>query len=191
MRHACNVRCPVPQFCRCCRCHHRFRRSLTLPFCCCRCCRAPFGIGRAETWEELVTEHDLWMECHNTQRHSAHEGRSVGRRRPSEVLGPVRVVRHHPTDLSRAFFSTMLVRRLDAAGYARVKHWRVYAEGAWPAARVAGSRHSGSRGTLPARVGVPRPCSKRCSLTSKPCSPHCQSAEPSSKSCNLMPHRAA
>jgi hypothetical protein len=40
----------------------------------------------------------------------------------------VRVVRHHPTDLGRAFFSTMLVRRLDAAGYARVKHWRVYAE---------------------------------------------------------------
>ena len=40
----------------------------------------------------------------------------------------MRVVRHHPTDLERAFFSTMLVRRLDAAGYARVKHWRVYAE---------------------------------------------------------------
>ena len=44
------------------------------------------------------------------------------------MLGPVRVVRHHPTDLSRAFFSTMLVRRLDTSGYARVKHWRVYAE---------------------------------------------------------------
>jgi transposase InsO family protein len=208
--------------------------------------------GKAETWEELVTEHDLWMERHNTQRHSAHEGRSDGRRSPSEVLGPVRVVRHHPTDLSRAFFSTMLVRRLDAAGYARVKHWRVYAEEglarcevavllgdgemaveyggqtlsrydvalsqdaakleavtnprlfatpyrttqpklfrSTPSARVAGSRRSGTRGTLPARVGVPRPCSRRCSLTSKPCSPHCQSAEPSSKSCNLMPHRAA
>ena len=40
----------------------------------------------------------------------------------------MRVVRRHPTDLGRAFFSTMLVRRLDASGYARVKHWRVYAE---------------------------------------------------------------
>ena len=40
----------------------------------------------------------------------------------------MRVVRHHPVDLSRAFFSTMLVRKLDASGYARVKHWRVYAE---------------------------------------------------------------
>ena len=40
----------------------------------------------------------------------------------------MKVVRHCPTDLSSAFFSTMLVRKLDAAGYARVRHWRVYAE---------------------------------------------------------------
>jgi hypothetical protein len=38
------------------------------------------------------------------------------------------VVRHHPVDLSRALFSTVLVRKLDTSGYARVKHWRVYAE---------------------------------------------------------------
>jgi putative transposase len=79
---------------------------------------ADHSFAKAETWEELVTQHDLWLERHNTQKHSAHEGRSDGRRSPSEVLGPVRVVRHHPTDLSRAFFSTMLVRRLDASGYA-------------------------------------------------------------------------
>ena len=84
--------------------------------------------AKAESWENLVREHDLWLERHNAQRHKAHENREDDRRSPSEVLGPVRVVRHHPTDLSRAFFSTMLVRRLDASGYARVKHWRVYAE---------------------------------------------------------------
>lgn len=84
--------------------------------------------ARAETWEELVREHDLWLDRHNTQRHFAHEKREDGRRNPSDVLGAVRVVRHHPVDLSRAFFSTMLVRKLDASGYARVKHWRVYAE---------------------------------------------------------------
>ncbi len=84
--------------------------------------------AKAETWEDLVREHDLWLERHNSQRHFAHEKREDGRRSPSEVLGPVRVVRHHPTDLSRAFFSTMLVRKLDAAGYARVKLWRVYGE---------------------------------------------------------------
>ncbi len=84
--------------------------------------------AKAASWEELVAEHDLWLERHNAQRHFAHEKREDGRRSPAEVLGPVRTVRHHPTDLSRAFFSTMLVRKLDASGYARVKHWRVYAE---------------------------------------------------------------
>jgi len=93
--------------------------------------------SQAQTWEELVAEHDLWHERHNTQRHSAHEKRENGRRSPAEVLGPVRVVRHHPSDLSRAFFSTMLVRRLDASGYARVKHWRVYAEEGLASCEVA------------------------------------------------------
>ena len=89
---------------------------------------ADHSFAKAETWEELVEEHDLWLERHNTQRHFAHEGREDGRRSPSEVLGPVRLVRHHPEDLGRAFFSTMFVRRLDASGYARIKHWRVYGE---------------------------------------------------------------
>ena len=52
--------------------------------------------AKAETWEDLVVEHDLWIERHNTQRHLAHEGREDGRRSPSGVLGPVRVVAHHP-----------------------------------------------------------------------------------------------
>ena len=38
------------------------------------------------------------------------------------------MVRHHPSDLSRAFYSTRFVRRLDALGYARLKHWRIYGE---------------------------------------------------------------
>ncbi len=89
---------------------------------------ADFHFSRAESWEELLEEHDLWLERHNTQRHKAHEARGDGRRSPSEVLGTLTVVRHHPVDLSRAFFSTRFVRRLDASGYARIKHWRVYAE---------------------------------------------------------------
>ncbi len=40
----------------------------------------------------------------------------------------MRVVRHHLTDLGRAFFSTRFIRKLDASGYARIKRWRVYAE---------------------------------------------------------------
>jgi transposase len=89
---------------------------------------ADFHFERAESWEELLEEHDLWLERHNTQRHKAHEKREDARRSPSEVLGALTVVRHHPVDLTRAFFSTRFVRRLDASGYARIKHWRVYAE---------------------------------------------------------------
>ncbi len=63
---------------------------------------ADFHFARTETWEELVAEHDLWLERHNTQRHRAHEDRDDGRRSPSEVLGPVRVVRHHPTSPARS-----------------------------------------------------------------------------------------
>jgi putative transposase len=89
---------------------------------------ADHSFTKADSWEDLVGEHDLWPEHHNAQRHRAHERRSDGRRSPAEVLGPLTVVRHHPVDLSRAFFSTVLVRKLDTSGYAPVNHWRVYAE---------------------------------------------------------------
>ncbi len=89
---------------------------------------ADFHFGRAKTWEDLVTEHDRWLEGYNTQRHWAHEGRKDGRRSPSEVLGSLKLLRHHREDLERAFFSTRFVRRLDVLGYARLKHWRVYGE---------------------------------------------------------------
>ncbi len=84
--------------------------------------------AKAESWEELAAEHDRWLESYNTQRHWAHEDRADGRRSPSEVLGWVAGVRYHPNDLERAFFSTRFTRKLDSLGYARLKHWRVYAE---------------------------------------------------------------
>jgi hypothetical protein len=75
-----------------------------------------------------VAEHERWLEGYNVQRHWAHEGREDGRRSPSDVLGSLTLLRHHPKDLEWAFFSTMFVRRLDALGYARLKHWRIYRE---------------------------------------------------------------
>jgi len=89
---------------------------------------ADFHFERANTWEELVAEHDRWLESYNVQRHWAHEGRQEGRRSPSEVLGSLTLLRHHPGDLERAFFSNRYVRRLDVLGYARLKHWRIYGE---------------------------------------------------------------
>ena len=76
----------------------------------------------------MAAEHDRWLEGYNTQRHWAHEDRKDGRRSPAEVLGWVTGVRYHPGDLERAFFSSRFTRKLDSFGYARLKHWRIYAE---------------------------------------------------------------
>ncbi len=84
--------------------------------------------ARAETWEALVAIHDRWVEQYNTQMHWAHRDRKDARRSPSEVLGFLAGVRHRPEDLERAFFSTRFTRVLDASGYARLKHWKIYAE---------------------------------------------------------------
>jgi len=87
---------------------------------------ADFHFEKAESWQELVAAHDRWMEDYNLQRHFAHERREDGRRSPVEVLSFLTGVRYHPEDLQRAFFSTRYVRVLDALGYARLMHWRVY-----------------------------------------------------------------
>jgi transposase len=89
---------------------------------------ADFYFARAQSWEELVDEHDRWLENYNTQSHWAHQDREDGRRSPSEVLGWVSGVRYCEEDLRRAFFSIRFTRKLDALGYARLKHWRIYGE---------------------------------------------------------------
>jgi putative transposase len=89
---------------------------------------ADYYFARAGSWEELVAAHDGWVESYNTQKHWAHRERKDARRSPAEVLGFLTGVRHRPEDLRRAFFSTRFTRVLDASGYARLKHWRIYAE---------------------------------------------------------------
>lgn len=39
---------------------------------------ADYFFTRAESWEELLEEHDLWLERYNTHRHEAHEDRQDG-----------------------------------------------------------------------------------------------------------------
>ena len=53
------------------------------------------------------------------------------------MLGPRTLLRHHPGDLYRAFFSTKFTRRWDPLGYARLKHWRIYGEEGLAACEVA------------------------------------------------------
>ncbi len=87
---------------------------------------ADYHFARAESWLELVDAHERWMADYNGQRHWAHRHREDGRRSPETVLGFCTGVRYHPEDLKRAFFETRYVRVLDALGYARLMHWRIF-----------------------------------------------------------------
>ena len=89
---------------------------------------ADYHFAKAESWVELVAAHDRWVEQCNTQMHCAHRHRKDGKRSPAEVLGFLTSVRRLPEDLERAFFSTRFTRVLDSLGYARIRHWKIYAE---------------------------------------------------------------
>lgn len=89
---------------------------------------ADWHFAKAQDWPELVGAHERFVEDYDAQEHWAHRERKDGRRSPAEVLGFVSGVRHREEELGRAFFSSRFVRVLDALGYARFRHWRVYGE---------------------------------------------------------------
>ena len=70
---------------------------------------ADWRFAKAETWTELVEAHDRFVENYNAQPRWAHREEELG----------------------RAFFSSRLVRTLDALGYARFRHWRLCGEAGW------------------------------------------------------------
>jgi transposase len=98
---------------------------------------ADYYFARAQSFEEIVAAHDRFVADYNAQKHSAHQDRKDGRRSPAEVLGWLVSVRHIPEELERAFFSVRFPRTLDASGYARIRHWRVYGEEGLARSRVA------------------------------------------------------
>ncbi len=112
---------------------------------------ADWHFARAETWPELARAHERFVEDYNHQPHWAHRDRPDGRRAPLEVLGFVTGVHHREEELGRAFFSTRYVRVLDALGYLRFRHWRLYGEEAlagreaalWLAAESLTVEHAG------------------------------------------------
>ena len=112
---------------------------------------ADWHFARAKDWTELAGAHERFVEDYNAQAHFAHEGRDDGRRSPAEVLGFASGVRHREEELRRAFFSARFVRVLDALGYTRFRHWRVYGEEAlagreaalWLAAESLTVEHAG------------------------------------------------
>lgn len=112
---------------------------------------ADWHFAKAEDWPELVGAHDRFVADYNAQAHFAHAERDDGRRSPEEVLGFVSGVRHREEELARAFLSARFVRVLDALGYARFRHWKVYGEEAlagreaalWLAAESLTVEHAG------------------------------------------------
>lgn len=90
---------------------------------------ADYHFQRAGSWSELIEAHGKWVSDYNVQDHFAHEDRKDGKRSPREVLGWLtEVLRYHPKDLERAFFSTRFSRKLDSSGYATFRRWRIYGE---------------------------------------------------------------
>ena len=89
---------------------------------------ADWHFAEAEGWTGLVEAHDVFIGNYNAQPHWAHRERPDGRRSPQEVLGFASGVRHREEELRRAFFSSRFARTLDAMGYARFRHWRIYGQ---------------------------------------------------------------
>lgn len=90
---------------------------------------ADYHFQRAQSWSDLIEAHGKWVSDYNVQDHFAHEDRKDGKRSPREVLGWLtEVLRYHPRDLEKAFFSTRFSRRLDSSGYATFRRWRLYGE---------------------------------------------------------------
>ena len=96
----------------------------------------PFGImrrmadhhfARATTWAEMRAVHGRFCHDYNHQVHAAHADRPQGRRSPAAVLGWVHGAWCDPIDLDR-LFRLRTTRVLNAAGYVRFRHWRLYGE---------------------------------------------------------------
>ena len=87
---------------------------------------ADWDFARATSWVGLQKVHDRWVEQYNAQEHWAHRARRPERRTPASVLAWVVGRSQEPAALARLFQPVRYERRLDRAGYARFRRWRVY-----------------------------------------------------------------
>jgi hypothetical protein len=89
---------------------------------------AGHGFATATSREEVVRVHEGWVDDFNGQSHWAHRRRADGRRTPAEVLDRMVARAVGEVDLHRVFYTLRFGRVLDARGYARFRHWKVYGE---------------------------------------------------------------
>ena len=106
--------------------------------------------AEATTWEELRAAHDRFFHDYNAQAHAAHRERTDGQHSPSAVLGWVRGAWCDPTDLD-PIFRLRALRVLNAGGYLRFRHWRLYGQRGLAGGRAAVWLHEA---TLTVAYGV-------------------------------------
>ena len=88
---------------------------------------ADYHYAQATTWPELQAAHARFFTEYNHQPHSAHQERPIDRQSPAAVLGWVQGAWCAPADLDR-LFRLRALRRVNAAGSVRFRHWRIHAE---------------------------------------------------------------
>jgi hypothetical protein len=97
---------------------------------------ADYHFARATSWTELHAVHARFFRDYNEQAHWAHRDRPDGRRSPQAVLGHLHTVWCAAADLDR-LFRVRVARRVDAGGYVRYIHWRLYGERGLAGAQAA------------------------------------------------------
>jgi hypothetical protein len=88
---------------------------------------ADIHYAEATTWTALQSAHERFFQNDNHQSHAAHADRPKGRRSPAAVLGWVHGSWCESTDLDR-LFRLRTTRVLNAGGFVRFRHWRLYGE---------------------------------------------------------------
>jgi len=88
---------------------------------------ADYHYAHAASWPELQAAHARFFDDYNRQPHFAHLERPLDRQSPAAVLGWVQGAWCAPADLDR-LFRLRALRRVNAAGSVRFRHWRLYAE---------------------------------------------------------------
>jgi hypothetical protein len=91
------------------------------------CQMADHHYARARSWPELQAAHARFFADYNGQPHFAHQARPLDRQSPAAVLGWVQGAWCDPADLDR-LFRLRAARVLNAHGYVRFRHWRLYGE---------------------------------------------------------------
>jgi transposase len=87
-----------------------------------------YRLEAATSWEEFCAIHARFVGDFNHQAHFAYQEREDGLRTPSEVLGDARGRQVAVPTLQHLFELLLTQRKVDAQGYIRYHHWRVYGD---------------------------------------------------------------